>query len=127
MTTASELGGRCILIVEDVYWIAAELARTLSRAGATIVGPVCEVGQALTLIESRRVDAAVLDVNINGVMAYPVASELERRSIPFLLATGYDPQSLPEPCRSASRIDKPFSGDVVVRALRRLLAGGEER
>ncbi|WP_281066242.1 hypothetical protein [Rhizobium sp. N4311] len=38
--TVETLAGLAILVVEDDYFIADELARSLARAGAQVVGPV---------------------------------------------------------------------------------------
>jgi DNA-binding NtrC family response regulator len=115
------LAGQSILIVEDAYWVAADVKRTLNRAGAGVVGPVAYIQQALDALDSNSIDAAVLDINLDGALSYPVASELERRSIPYLFATGYEPWAMPEKWRAVGRIDKPFSEDALVGALGRLL------
>ncbi|MBB5696139.1 response regulator [Muricoccus pecuniae] len=43
------LRGRRILVVEDEYFIAEEVREALERAGAEVVGPVPEVGEAMAL------------------------------------------------------------------------------
>ncbi|MBE7246447.1 MAG: response regulator, partial [Actinomycetospora chiangmaiensis] len=58
------LAGRRILVVEDEYIIAVEVKRWLLAAGCDVLGPVPSVDQALDLVEDRRPDAAVLDVNL---------------------------------------------------------------
>lgn len=115
------LVGQSILVVEDTYWVAADVKRTLNRAGAGVVGPVAYIQQALDALDSAPTDAAVLDVNLDGALSYPVASELERRSIPYLFATGYEPWAMPEKWRAIGRIEKPFSEDALVDALGQLL------
>ncbi|MEZ0495098.1 response regulator [Sphingomonas sp. IW22] len=115
------LAGQSILVVEDAYLIAADVGRTLKRAGALVVGPVAYIQQALDAIQSAAIDAAVLDVNLDGVLSFPVATELERRSIPYLFTTGYEHWSLPDRWRRVIRIDKPFSQSDLVGALGRML------
>jgi CheY-like chemotaxis protein len=44
----------------------------LTDAGYDVVGPVPNVEQALALLRSSRVDAAVLDINMNGAFSCDV-------------------------------------------------------
>ena len=52
------LAGRRILLVEDEYFIAHDMARAFQNNGAEIVGPVANVDDALDLVvrdHGRRV------------------------------------------------------------------------
>ena len=42
-----ELSGRRVLILEDEYFVADDMTRTLTRAGAEIVGPFVDHAEAL--------------------------------------------------------------------------------
>ena len=69
---SSALRDRRILVVEDEYLIAMSLQDGLESAGSIVVGPVPSVEKAIKKIESEpHIDAAVLDVNLGGVLAYP--------------------------------------------------------
>ena len=116
------LAGKHILIVEDEYFIAADLARAIEAEDATILGPFCDVALALASARDNHIDAALLDVNLNGERCYPVAELLEDRAVPFLFVTGYDRTALPERFRSAPRLTKPFSTEAVLREIGRLAA-----
>lgn len=125
MTAASEQGlsGRRVLVVEDEYFIADDIARALDRLGAEVVGPVPDRDEALALLHSgERIDLAVLDINLHGEAVHPVADALQDRGVPFVFATGYD-QSVAVPARhhGAPRWEKPFDPTVLVRALPRLV------
>lgn len=115
------LSGRRVLIVEDEYFLADELDRTLRSAGAVVLGPVASVEAALDWLDRETADAASIDVNLGGEMAYPVADALRARSVPFLFTTGYDQAALPERYADARRLEKPVDAREVVRALGRLL------
>ena len=120
--SAAPLAGRRILVVEDEYLIATEIKRWLQAAGSEVLGPVPSVDRALDLIEERRPDAAVLDVNLGGGdTAYSVADKLGGLGIPYLFATG--DVKLPETSvyRHQVRLDKPFIQAELVRALTELL------
>ena len=88
------MAGQRILLVEDEYFIVDDMVRTFKACGAEVVGPVASVDGALDLIAAtERLDGAVLDVNLQGEMAYPVADALVARGVPFVFATGYDEAS----------------------------------
>ena len=110
--------GRSILVVEDDYMIAQDVQSDLESAGAAVVGPVPSVSEALQLIESQTIDAAVLDVNLGEERSFPVAEALEERAIPFLFATGYNSADIPDQWQHATIVTKPLR----MHAVQRLLA-----
>ena len=118
--SASPLRDRRILVVEDEYMMADDLQYELEKAGAEVIGPVPSVADALRLLATEEViDGAILDVNLRGEKAYPVADVLRERAIPFVLATGYETWSLPEAYKDVPRCEKP----VDLRHLARTLFG----
>src|SRR5262245_28913521 len=72
-----------ILVVEDEPIIALGIAETIARAGGIIIGPAHTVSQALNLISSTTVDAAVLDYRLEKENALPIAEVLQAAGIPF--------------------------------------------
>ena len=116
--TASVLRGRRLLVVEDEYMMAEDLRRDLEKAGAQVVGPVPSVADALRVLAGEAaLDGAILDVNLRGEKAYPVADALRERGIPFVLATGYEQWALPEAYKDVPRCDKPVDLRHLVRTL----------
>jgi two-component SAPR family response regulator len=114
----ADLAGRRILIVEDEFLLAMELELLLLQRGCLVVGPVSSVGHALALLHGEPPDAALLDVNLRGERATPVAAALQARRVPFVLITGYTRRQLSEPeLRDAPRIDKPVSSRALCRAM----------
>lgn len=113
------LVGKRILVVEDDYFLADDLATSLQRAGATVLGPVPNVDQALAIVRANAaVDAAILDINLGGdTNAYPVAEALRERGVPFALATGYDLSDVRGDFAEAPHVTKPMVLRDVVRAL----------
>jgi CheY-like chemotaxis protein len=116
----AELAGKRILLVEDEYVLATELAQFLQRHGATIVGPVGSVAEALVLAKGA-VDAAVLDVNLRGERVYPVADTLIRRGVPLVFATGYDELLMQRPYIGLPRCQKPIDKAALLRLLQTAL------
>jgi CheY-like chemotaxis protein len=107
--SVSSLQGRRVLIVEDEYLIAADLAYELEKLGVEIVGPVASVAEALQLIENDTPDGAVIDINLRGEKGYPVADALAHRRVPFVFATGYDRATMPRAYAARPRCEKPVN------------------
>jgi DNA-binding NtrC family response regulator len=102
------LSGRRILVVEDEMIVSWLLEDMLAQFGCVVVGPAARVEQALAVIEAEAIDAAVLDVNLNGQKSYPVADALAARGVPFVFSSGYGRDSLPNGYRSVPVLQKPF-------------------
>lgn len=102
------LAGVRVLIVEDEFLIADELAFSLGARGAQIAGPCANVRTALALIRSgAAIDAAVLDFKLGNEDALAIADELHSRGIPFVFATGCESVMIPPRYRAIARCDKP--------------------
>jgi FixJ family two-component response regulator len=119
--TQDLLRGRTILLVEDEYMIAVDMADLLQNAGARVLGPVASADDAIDLIDDHLhdLDAAVLDVNLGpGKTAYPIADRLAEVGVPYVFATG-DVQVL----RSATGpvLEKPVLEADLLKAVLRLM------
>lgn len=118
----SQLQDRRILVVEDDYFWADELGGGLRRAGAAVLGPTGTVASALALLAPEPdLDAAVIDMNLRGERAEPVADRLLALRVPVLLVTGYECSSLCEAHAHLPCLEKPVALDAVLGALSRLL------
>ena len=118
MAEPSRPKARCILIVEDEYLLAADLAQSLEDTGANVLGPAASVGKALELIGSRQdIDCAVLDVNLGSEKVYPVAQALRHRGVRFVFATSYDDWIIPIDFRDFPRLEKPIDTTALLRVL----------
>jgi CheY-like chemotaxis protein len=112
------LAGRNILIVEDEFFVADSLAMYLESLGAVVVGPASGVAAALDLIAgASRLDGAILDINLHGRPAFPVADALVERGVLFVFVTGYGSESIPERYASAPRRIKPFRAEDLIGLL----------
>jgi CheY-like chemotaxis protein len=115
---SSPLHDRRILVVEDDYLIAMSLADALENAGSVVVGPVSSVDNAIKTIESEaHIDAAVLDVNLGGMLAYAVADMLIARKIPFVFTSGYEDNVLRNRYANVKNCPKPYLFPAMEEAL----------
>lgn len=94
MDLGSPFAGRSVLVVEDEMMVAWMLEDQLAELGCTVVGPAATIAQALAMIDAETIDIALLDVNLNGEMSYPVADALTQRGVPFVFSTGYEQSRL---------------------------------
>jgi two-component SAPR family response regulator len=108
------------MIVEDEMLVAMELEALLAEEGCAVVGPAPTTARALALLDEELPDAAILDVNLDGQTAAPVAAALNAQGVPFVLASGYSHALQPE-MQGAPRLDKPVNHEKLVRALASLL------
>ncbi len=118
MDAARSLTDCHVLVVEDDYFIMDELRQSFERSGATVLGPVGSIDEALALAETAsRIDAAVLDINLHGEMAFPVADALRGRGIPIVFTTGYGAATIPERFADAPHCEKPVEPEMIVRLI----------
>lgn len=110
-----------LLIVEDEVMIRMLLADMIEELGHRIAGQAARVSEALALIEGGLAfDGAILDLNLAGQTAEPVAEAIEKRNIPFFFASGYGAAGIPEQFRGRPFVQKPFAIDRLAQALRAL-------
>lgn len=111
-----------ILVVEDEYLLADELSQELSEEGATVLGPVPTVKDALAVLEIGAMpDGAILDVNLGGEPVFAVADVLIEQGIPMVFTTGYDAAALPERFQHLPRCEKPVNIRRITAALGRAI------
>lgn len=112
------LRGRRILIVEDNWMIAEEVAATIRDAGGDVLGPYPTMIDALeSLTELNAIDGAVLDIGLGEDVSYPLAEALMITRVPFLFLTGVERHKLPERFRQVAHMLKPFSPGLLVQRL----------
>jgi len=116
------LRDRRILVAEDEYMLAHLLRTELGEAGAIVLGPVGTLEDALTMIKAEpHIDGAVIDVNLQGVLAYPAAGLLIQRKVPFVFATGYDQEVIPPRFGHVPCCEKPLNLVKIARAIGRVM------
>lgn len=113
--------GRRVLVVEDEMIVSWLLEDMLADLGCVVVGPAARVNQALAMLDAEDIDAAVLDVNLDGQKSFPVADALAARGVPFAFLTGYQKDSMPNEYRNFLSLQKPFAQTKLVDTLAKLL------
>jgi len=112
-----KLCGQHVLIVEDEYFLAQDLADYFQDLGVEVLGPVPSVAEALRLLESAEVQGAILDVNLRGERVYPVADVLRQKHVPFVFASGYGGELEPTAYAEVPRCIKPVDFALLAKTL----------
>src|SRR5262249_37860041 len=102
------LAGKKILIVEDDFLVGHDLRTVLQDAGAEVLGPLDDISQACSIAREHTITGAVLDVRLWDETAAPVAVELAKRNLPFIVISGYSPNDIPPAMRGAAYLAKPI-------------------
>jgi CheY-like chemotaxis protein len=106
-----------VLLVEDETMIRMLVADMLADLGYDIAAEAGDVEQAMKLARSATYDLAILDVNVNGKLISPVAEVVAARNLPFVFATGYGAEGLPEQYRQHPALQKPFRLEALKQAI----------
>lgn len=108
----TDLKGLRLLVIEDNFLVAETIRDSLEQAGGQVVGPAPSVQRGLALIHDNALDGAVLDINLNGDVCFPIALALRDRDVPFVFLTGYDDVAIvPPELQTTPRLSKPFDYD----------------
>jgi CheY-like chemotaxis protein len=109
--------GLRVLVVEDEIVVALLLEEMLAELGHKVIGPVSRIDIAVEMAQGEAFDVAILDVNLEGKEAYPVADAIGARGIPYVFATGYGNHGLRAPYRNRPTLSKPFLQRDLLQAL----------
>nr|WP_170316141.1 response regulator [Microvirga calopogonii] len=116
--------GRRILLVEDEAMIAMLVGDMLEDLGHELVTVATRLEDALAAAGNGTFDLAILDLNLAGVLTYPVADVLAGRGIPFIFATGYGSGGLKETYAGWATLQKPFDQQALEYAVEAALQHG---
>jgi len=119
-----DLTGYHILLAEDEHVVAKTLTRLLQIWGAGVIGPAPTLDKALVLAATHNeIDAAIVDIDLRGEKAFPLADRLLARGALVIFATGYDSVILPERYRCVLTLEKPYAPHDLARVLQPLMTG----
>jgi CheY-like chemotaxis protein len=113
----TSMTGLKILVVEDEVLVALMIEDMLLDLECEVVGSARNVADALSLLDGRLIDGAVLDLNLGGETVYPVAEALAASGIPFVFLTGYGAAGIDLSFSRVPAIAKPFHLPALEKAL----------
>ena len=112
-----------VLIVEDEFLIGLDMEAMLQDCGYITLGPCDSVVQALDVLDSESVDAAVLDFEVRDGDTIALAKRLIEHDTPFIFSTGR-PERIPDSFADRARVQKPCGADELRDAVAALLDPG---
>ena len=116
------LAGRRVLVIEDEYFLADDIAQALTRLGARVIGPYSNLAEATGAVDRDiAIDAAIMDVNLRDEMVFPLARRLRAREVPLVFTTGYDRSSIAPEFHDVQLWGKPLDIKAMTRGLSSLL------
>ena len=111
-----------VLLVEDDAIIAMNAQAMLSQMGVADVQSASSVAEALALIDAHDFDWGMLDFLLGDENCLPVAQRLCAAQIPVLITTGFLDIDLPDDCKAARILGKPYRFADLEREIARLTA-----
>ncbi|HTR85934.1 MAG TPA: hypothetical protein VMI56_15745, partial [Reyranella sp.] len=115
------LAGRRLLMVEDEFLIGMMTKKILESLGAIVIGPCPRLADAIALAKNERFDGAVVDFNLNGTLAEPLADLLIAHGVPFIFLTGYQRDSIDRRYANIPVLQKPIEAEALEHTLISLL------
>jgi DNA-binding response OmpR family regulator len=116
--------GSKILVVEDNYLLAEVVCEFVIECGLVPVGPASGLETGLVYAREAPLDGAILDINLDNRLCFPICGLLAERNIPFAFLTGYSHLSMiPQAFRTAPLVSKPFDPDELRGVLEGMLSG----
>jgi CheY-like chemotaxis protein len=118
----ADLAGLRALVVEDEGSVALLIESMLEDLGCRVAASVSTLASGLNAADAKEFDFAVLDVNLDGQMVFPIAEALRRRGLPFVFSTGYGRIGVPETFKECEVLSKPFTMEELERKLGRAIS-----
>jgi CheY-like chemotaxis protein len=118
-----------VLVVEDEAMIGMLTATMVEELGYAPLGPMTNLADANAVIARDNFDVAVIDLNLGGQPAYPLAEALSLKGVPFIFVTGYAPDTIDRRFAHVPLIQKPIPREelatAIARAMRPAALAGE--
>ena len=103
------------MILDDEIIVALDLEHMLTDLGHCVVGTANRMDRGIQIAQESSLDMAILDINVRGVLSFPIAEVLRSRGVPVIFASGYGQRGLIDAFRDALVLTKPFDIDGLAR------------
>ena len=121
--TRRSLAGMRLLVVEDELLVSMLIEDILTDLGAEVAGPYGRLSDGLAAAKAERFDGALLDLNLAGQQAEPLADLLLARGVPFVFITGYQRDSIDRRYANVPVLPKPIDAAALEGVLLTQLGG----
>jgi two-component SAPR family response regulator len=116
------LENKSVLIVEDEFLIGQLLHDMLGELDCRSITYSSDLSRALHALSKSRPDLAIIDLNLDGQSAVPLAVKLRDEQIPFIISSGYAPKSLDPEWQLYPILTKPFLLEALQNKISQALA-----
>lgn len=118
MATQARGDRPCILVVEDEYLIALDIAETVRDLGYRVEGPFVSGEHAMVAIGRELPDLAILDVYTADGEVFPLADALTAAGVPIIFHSGrVNASEVQERYPQARAVSKPCPPDQLIGLL----------
>jgi DNA-binding response OmpR family regulator len=116
-----------VMVVEDEFIIADEIAAILEDSGHEVVGPFGSIEQAAARLSAAdKPDCAILDANLRGMSSVPLAEKLRGLGVPICLCTGYRSDDLRGMFGKVPILQKPVNARALMAVIEAMLSSQDE-
>ncbi|MGP1609241.1 MAG: response regulator [Burkholderiales bacterium] len=112
-----DIAGMRVMVFEDDFLLAGTLVDVLGRLGCNVVRCVAAFDQAMEAARTETCDFAVVDLQLQGVMAYPLLDVLDDRGIPQIIASCHSQADMPARYTAIPGVSKPYTTRELRRAI----------
>jgi DNA-binding response OmpR family regulator len=112
-----DIAGLRVMVFEDDFLLAGTLADVLGRLGCTVVRCIAMFDHAMEAVATEDFDIAVVDLQLQGITAYPLLDRLAERGIPCIIASCRSRADIPPRYASVPTISKPYTASELRRAI----------
>ncbi|MBB3227969.1 DNA-binding response OmpR family regulator [Luteibacter sp. Sphag1AF] len=106
-----------VLVFEDNLLLAGTLEDVLARLGCRVVASAASVDRAMASVRDTPCDFAVVDLDLQGCMAWPVLDSLSSRGIAYIVTTCARPADIPPEYVDSLTVSKPYDMQQLSRAV----------
>ena len=103
-----------VLLVEDEAMVAMMVEKVLAEFGLHVVGPYGTIDDAMRAASEIPLDAAILDINLDGQSVYPVVDVLMANGVPTAFISGYGAESVDRRFEHIPLVQKPIDRQVLL-------------
>ena len=112
-----------ILVAEDELIIAFDLCDTVEEAGFEVEGPHSGISSAMLAFQKEKPDLAILDVELDDGVVFPLAQKLAEENVPIIFHSGrHSREEVERHFPAATTLAKPCPPAQVIEAVNGVLA-----
>jgi DNA-binding NarL/FixJ family response regulator len=107
-----------VLICDDEYLLAMDMAQQFEELQAEVVGTVGRLSDLReAVLNGSRANAIVLDIQFADGRAYDLLPLLEEKGLAVAISSGYDVEERPPQYAHIPWVNKPAAADTIAAAL----------